>query len=558
MQRALKRLIPILLLAYALLVGCQTATPEANLPLTLKVDGQTRDLTASPNATIADVLREAGVTLGDLDRVNPPTVSRVEAGTTITVVRVTEETTIIQEAIPFDRRTTLNEGLPVGEQRLLQAGANGVAEITFRVTYEDGAEVSRTEIRRIVVTSPQPEVIMIGSQGDLPPVAVNGTLAYISSGNAWIIRRNSSSRRALTIDGGVDGRVFQLSKDGKRLLFSRTSIATAPTATPGTSLATAQPTPTASGGPFNTLWMVMDTGDPLSNPVQLKLSNILWADFAPTEPNAIFYSTAEPRPNFPGWQANNDLWMARLNNRGVIQNHKLLLEPSSGGIYGWYGTVYQVSPDGTTLAWAQADAVGILIPGEKENPAPGQLPGKFERQTLLNLTPLTAFDIVWVPSLAWSPNGTLIATTTHGAPVAGEPAEDSPAFNMTILPVQGGYSVDVVDRAGMWSAPQFAPADTSGEGLAAMPVLFLKALQPLDSVRSRYQLMLADRDGSGARALYPTEGQPGIAPQIVEWSPDGTQIALTIQGNLVILDIGTGIIQQLTQDGSSSSPLWRQ
>src|SRR5262249_32287691 len=155
-----------------------------------------------------------------------------------------------------------------------------VAEITFRVTYEDGVEVSRIEVRRIVVTSPQPEVIMIGSQGDLPPVAVNGTLAYISSGNAWIIRRNSSSRRALSIDGGVDGRIFQLSKDGRRLLFSRTAIATTPTPTPGAALATPLPTPTTSGGPFNTLWIVMDTGDPQSKPVQLKLSNILYADFA--------------------------------------------------------------------------------------------------------------------------------------------------------------------------------------------------------------------------------------------------------------------------------------
>ena len=557
MQRVLQRLMFPVILVAVLLPGCQTTPPEETLTVTLRADGQVRDLTTSPNATIADVLHEAGVTLGDLDRVNPPTVSRVEAGTTITIVRVTEETTVIQEAIPFERRTTLNEGLPVGEERLLQAGANGVAEISFRVTYEDGIEVSRTEIRRIVVTSPQPEVIMIGSQGDLPPVAVNGTLAYISSGNAWIIRRNSSSRRALTVDGGIDGRVFQLSKDGRRLLFSRTSIATVPTPTLGAALATPLLTPTASGGPFNTLWMVMDTGDPLSKPIQLKLSNILYADFAPTEPNAIFYSTAEPRPNFPGWQANNDLWLARLNNRGVIQSHKLLLEPSSGGIYGWYGTVYQVSPDGTTLAWAQADAVGVLIPGEKENPTPGQLPGKFERQTLLNLTPRSAFDFVWVPSLAWSPNGALIATTTHGEPVAGESPEDSPAFSMTILPTQGGYSVNIADRAGMWSAPQFTPSAPSADGLANMPVLFLRALQPLDSARSRYELVLADRDGSGERVLYPSEGQPGIAPQTVEWSPDGTQIALTIQGNLVILDIATGIIQQITQDGLSSSPIWR-
>jgi len=559
----MKRLFWIVLLALCwsaalLLAGCQSPTPDdETFTIRLRVDGETRDIKASPNATVSDALREAGVTLGDRDRVNPPTFSRLAPETTITIVRVTEDTTAIQEPIPYERRTTLNDDLPAGQQKLLQAGTNGIAEITFRVTYEDDVEVSRNEIRRVVVVSPQPEVIMIGSQGDLPPVPISGTFAYVSGGNAWIARANSANRRALTVDGGLDERVFQLSRDGKRLLFTRSAAPPAASVTPGAILATPLPIPTSSGGSINTLWVVIDTGDPQSKPIQLKLANILYADFLPGDSSTILYSTAEPRPNFPGWQANNDLWRARLNSRGVLSDHRLLLPPSSGGIYGWQGTYFSLSPDGSTLAWAQADAVGILTPGEKETPAPGQLPAKLERLALVNVTPRNALDFVWVPSVAWSPDGKLLATTTHGEPVGSESPEDSPVFNLTLMPAQGGYSVDIATQTGLWAAPQFAPADLSASKPIDMKLVYLRAIQPFDSVRSRYQLVLADRDGSNSRVLYPPEDQPGIGPQIVAWSPDGQQIALVAQGNLILLDIATGITQQLTQDGSSSSPVWR-
>ncbi|MBN1310026.1 MAG: G5 domain-containing protein [Anaerolineae bacterium] len=536
--------------------GCSEPTPEM-INITLTVGGTSQSLAVTQDFTVDDVLRQSEITLGDLDRVNPQRYNRVSEGMTITVVRVTEETEMVQETIPYKQEIVLNDSLPAGEERLIQPGVNGIAEITYRIVYEDDTEISRSEVKRVDLVSPKNEVVMVGSQGQLAAVTVDGTLVYISGGNAWLMRGNSATRRPLTLEGGLDGRVFDLAEDGKRLLFTRSSVSVSTTSTPGSGLATAtsQVTPTSSGTLINTLWAILDITDPDSKPVGLSLSNILNAQWVPGSEDTIVYSTAEPRPNFPGWQANNDLWQARIDNRKRVTGHKLLLEPSSGGIYGWFGTTFRYSPDGKIIAWAQPDAVGVLssgIPDEEGNTPP---PNIYQRETMVTFAPRHAYDFVWIPTLAWSPDSTLVATTTHGMPLGDEPAEDSPVFNVTIFPAQGGYSIDVVERAGMWAAPQYSPSTAPDGSELEVRIAYLQAMQPLDQT-SRYRLMVMDRDGSNQKALFPPEGQLGLASQSVIWSPTGRQIAMIYQGNLYLVDLSTGRAQQLTLDALSSSPRW--
>jgi Tol biopolymer transport system component len=537
--------------------GCSQPTPDA-INITLIVGGASQSLAVTKDFTVDDVLRQSNVVLGDMDRVNPQGYNRVSEGMTITVVRVTEDTVATQETVPFERQTTLSDSLPAGENRLLQAGVNGIVEITYRIVYEDGKEVSRAEVGRVVIASPKNEVIMVGGQGQLPAVTINGTLAYISGGNVWIMRGNSTSRRFLTMEGGVDGRVFALSQDGKQLLFTHSSSTQTPAATAESGSSLATPTPQATptpGGAFNTLWAVLDTTDPNSKPVNLGLSNILYADWAPDSPNTIVYSTAEPRPNFPGWQANNDLWQAKIDSKKHVGSYKLLLEPSSGGIYGWFGTLFSYSPDGKTIAWAQPDAAGVLQPASTGDDGKTPTPDTYQRETLVTFAPRNAYDFVWVPGLSWSPDSDLVATTTHGLPVGSEAPEDSPVFNVTVFPGKGGYSVDLVEQTGMWAAPQFSPNTApDGEPLNVM-IAYLQAMQPLDP-NSRYQLMVMDRDGSNPRLIFPPEGQPGLTSQTVTWSPDGKQIVLVYQSNLYVVDVQSGISQQVSLGGPTSSPRW--
>lgn len=553
-------LLLALLATLPILSACQPPH-EGQMTVTLVADGTTRVLTVEGQPTVSDVLRQADITLGELDRLNPPSYSRVRDGMTITIVRVTEEMVTVQETVPFSSRTLPSDGLPAGETRLLQAGINGMAEVTYRVTYEDGKEVARAEVRRVVITPPQEEVILIGSRGELPTITVVGTLVYLSGGNAWVMRQNSANRRPLTTDGGLDGRVFELSEDGRRLLFTRAVVED-------------------TEGAFNRLWAIFDVTDVESQPIPLDVENVLFAAWVPGTQRAILYSTAEPRESYPGWQANNDLWRGYIDPQGRVVQRARLLEPSSGGTYGFFGTGFAFAPDGVTLAWTQPDAVGVLIP-EYAPPAPPlgprtptpeptptpfepdipteRLPIAYIRRTLAEFTPWNAYDFVWRPGVSWSPDGNLIATTIHGVPLGSESPEDSPVFHLTILPVQGGYSINLVDQAGMWAEPRYSPAVAPDGTPLEVQLAYLQAIQPLESVYGRYRLVVMDRDGSNRRLVYPPENQPGLLPQLFAWSPDGRQIALVDpgpEGNLFLVDVSTGLAQQITTDGLSSSPRW--
>jgi hypothetical protein len=560
-------LLLLILLAALILAACQGAT-EQGMTVTVIADGTSRVLVVEGEPTVSDVLRRAGITLGDLDRLNPAPYNRVRDGMTITVVRVVEQTVISQETIPFSSRTVPSDGLPAGETRLLQAGANGTAEVTYRITYEDGSEAGRSEVRRVIITPPQEEIVMVGSLGELPTVTINGTLAYISSGNAWVMRQNSANRRPLTTEGGLDGRIFELSGDGRRLLFTRGGDG-------GITL--------EAGSAFNSLWAVLDTADPEAQAVPLDLENVLFAVWVPGTERVILYSTGEPRSSYPGWQANNDLWRGQIDAEGRVVQRVQLLEASGGGTYGFFGTGFAFAPDGVTLAWAQPDAVGVLIPNytppqqpqedtAREMPSPEPTPTPLEgdlppellpyayiRQTLASFAPWNAYDFIWRPEVSWSPDGGLIATTTHGAPLGSELAEDSQVFDLSVLPAAGGYSITLIAQTGMWAAPRYSPAAAPDGTPLEVQIAYLQADEPLDSVTSRYRLAVMDRDGSNRRTVYPATDRAGLLPQVYTWSPDGKQIALVDpgpEGNLFIVDISTGLAQQLTLDGLSSSPRW--
>jgi len=317
------------------IMGCASTPPAQPMVVSLVVDGQERAYPETEPITVDQFLREAEVELGQLDRVNPPPVTQISDGMRIEVVRVREQEECEDSEIPYQEVTLLYEGLQPGEQREGQAGRNGVVQICYRVEIVNDQPSERVETTRTITSNPQDHIVYVGPTTELEPVPINGTLAYISNRNAWLIRGSSTTRRPLTSSSDLDQAVFSLSPDGRQLLIARERDASI----------------TFS----NQLWLITDTNNEALQPVQLTPQDVLYAEWVPGRPNTISYSRAEPRQGPPGWQSLNDLWLTRIDPfTGIEIDIEQILQQDIGGLFGWWGTQYEWSPDGqSSLGFVQ-------------------------------------------------------------------------------------------------------------------------------------------------------------------------------------------------------------
>ena len=508
-----------------LLLSLAACAPDSGRSVTLVADGGTRTL-ATEAFTVRDLLAEAGVTLDEDDRVVPVEPTFVEDGMTVRVIRVEVRTETEQRDIPFERQTVRDASIPVGETRLLEPGVVGVEELTYRVTIEDGTEIERRLVRQVTLQEPRAELVLTGVQAELKPVPITGTVAYVANHNVWVMQTTSPNQRRLTHAGDLDGRVFSLSPDGSHLLFSRVA------------------TETGESAPLNALWMI-ETAAADADPIRLEAESVLWADWAPECQSAptgsgcrIAYSTGLPAEGNPGWQAENDLWVARPRARdGQLLGQRRIVEPGSGGSYGWWGTTYAWSPDGQSLAYARAEEVGLVR-------------AYSGAETLLAHFPpyRTYAPWVWTPTVSWSSEGRFIAAALHGPSPAGGAPEDSPVFDVWALAADGTITAELASEAGMWAAPVYAP---EGDYVA-----FGHARSPYVSQTSGYDLYVMDRDGSDRQLLFPPQDEIGLEYPEIAWGPGGDRLIVVYQGNLYLILVEEGTVHQLTVEGGVTTVRW--
>ncbi|MBN1954023.1 MAG: G5 domain-containing protein [Anaerolineae bacterium] len=519
------RLTIILVLCLLALAACSTA-PAGPLTVTLVADGESRSLTTEVQ-TVRELLLQAGITLDDDDRVSPPENGFLHNGLTVQVIRVEVQTESEEQVIPYERETVRDFSIPVGETRLLQAGINGIEEFTYAVTLEDGAQVDRRLVQRTMLQEAQTEIVLVGARQELTAAPISGTITYVSNQNAWVMRGTSGNRRRLTATGDLDGRVFALSSDGSQLLYSSQS----------------------STETLNVLWMV-NTVAADAEPVRLQAENVLWAAWAP-DGETVAYSTGIRRDAAPGWEALNDLYVGRPRaSDGQIVGRRRILDPSSGGSYGWWGTTFAWTPGEAEdrlpyLAYARADEVGVVQPHAEQS------------LVLARFPPYRTYGAwAWTPSISWAPAGDFIATVIHAPSSTGEMPEDSPVFDLYALDVQveengtitTTLTAKLAAEVGMWSNPSFSP---SGD-----LILFGQARAPYTSQTSAYELWRMDRDGSDRRLLFPSNAdEPGLEYPVVAWDPQGGRVAVVYQGDIYLVTL-SGESRRVTDDGSISTVRW--
>jgi len=532
----LRRWFWVLLLT-VLLASCQQ--PKDNsFRVRVIADGKEMVYSAEEHVSVIQFLQKINLHVDPLDRIYPSDFTQIADNMLITIVRVRERTECVDETLPYETKFINSPDLAPGTTKVAQAGVNGTQRICYTIQEEDGVEKSRTAGNPTILTQPTTEIIYRGiDKAKIEPVPVVGMLMYISDGQARVIEGNSLNDRVLPTGGNLDGQVFALSTDGKQLLFTRRPEGT--------------PTPET----FNQLWVLLNTADPQAKPVRIKeIDNVLTAEWRPDQPFTFSYSTLQPRAGTPPYQALNDLNTARLDSRtGKLLKATPEVKSRPTGVYSLWGTTFKWSPDGKNMAWAQADGAGIV---------------DFKAGTFKKLFDFKVYSTtlsrnwVWMPSLTWSPDSSLLAATVHGKPLGGEQEEFSPVFNVALVQAAGQFQIDLVPQAGMWAAPQYSPLINAGTDAAQGYIAYLKARTPIDSVSSEYDLVVADRDGSNPRVVFPGKDKPGIKPidtpfgNEIVWNPEGRQVALVYLGDVWIVDVEANRANQVTLINNAHHVRW--
>lgn len=163
-----------------------TVTPAADTKLTngmqirvarfvkvsVTADGETAEHSVSA-ATVGEALEKAKITLGENDRLRVVTEDgeaavgkndAVEDGMQISVQRIRFEEVTETEALAYETKYEYSDEMYEDESETKTAGTEGTQNVTYKITYADGEEVSREAVSKEVVTEPVTAVVVLGTK----------------------------------------------------------------------------------------------------------------------------------------------------------------------------------------------------------------------------------------------------------------------------------------------------------------------------------------------------------------------------------------------------------
>lgn len=130
---------------------------------TIDIGGKLAEV-SSIHDKVEDILKDAGVKLGDKDYTYPKSSSKVGIGSTIEVYKVAEVFEVEESIIPFEKLVEKNNRLEIGTTNIAQAGKDGLKRSHIKREYINGVLSSSVVLKDEIVTEPIPEITEKGSK----------------------------------------------------------------------------------------------------------------------------------------------------------------------------------------------------------------------------------------------------------------------------------------------------------------------------------------------------------------------------------------------------------
>jgi uncharacterized protein YabE (DUF348 family) len=140
-----------------------TITVKRAYQIHISVDGKTIDVRTAGDK-VRNLLQAAGVVIGSSDKVIPALDTVVKDETTIKIIRVSFGATSVDQPIPFKTVRRSDPTMDQGKTRVAKTGVNGVLRRTYKITYENGKQIGKHEIKKETIKAPVDAVVYVGTR----------------------------------------------------------------------------------------------------------------------------------------------------------------------------------------------------------------------------------------------------------------------------------------------------------------------------------------------------------------------------------------------------------
>ncbi len=174
------------------------------------------ELTALTNKqTVAEVLEENHIMLDDTQKTTPALDEKISAGTVIKITDktyneikiaevseqgvqtsldelmqnyapITEKIVIEQVAIPYETITKNTAGTDQDvENKVIQQGVEGLKEVTYKVKYQNDAEIEKTVLSEVVIKEPVNKIVQVNKKVTTRGMTSSRTSVVSYGGGKW-------------------------------------------------------------------------------------------------------------------------------------------------------------------------------------------------------------------------------------------------------------------------------------------------------------------------------------------------------------------------------------
>ncbi len=132
------------------------------IPVNLNLYG-TQVVLRTHDKTVGDLLSDRGIKLEKGDSVRPAVTTPITPNQQIFILRKGTKIVSDTEPVPMPVKTINDPSLSIGTSAIRQAGSPGSQVVTYEIELQNGKEVGRKAIQRVVVVRPVTEIQAVGS-----------------------------------------------------------------------------------------------------------------------------------------------------------------------------------------------------------------------------------------------------------------------------------------------------------------------------------------------------------------------------------------------------------